>query len=409
MKIKHNGTYNVAINIWSLSLIFIANICFYTENTIPQYIVISTLGIIPIYFDYLKKNRSVIKVDSFIKWVTALYAMYMLYGCFFLRGGYFNWDMIVFTYVSNLALYFAFTNILNDDNWIEVLIKPVSLAVIVATILIITNDFSSALINENETRLGTTLSGNVNTVAVYLGIMSMFISYFYAKKKKKYALCLLLICFFFMLLTGSKKAILIIICDLIIYLKISKEKATAFLMFALTIVCGSILIIQVPLLYNIIGHRIQDFFYQIFGLGKASYSSASDMSSVVRLDLITEALEIYFGNPLYYLTGGGANFFAYNSHYQNMNYYSHSNYTEMLCTYGLLGTSLFYVPLMKNYRKIKKNSKDKDLISLSAILLGYILISSFFMVVFSDTCIVYIPMIFLFAVIKAKYKRYKNV
>lgn len=381
-------------------LILTANICYYTEDSIPTYITLSGVGMLLIIFRYLRVTNYKIFIEPFIIWVTVLYTMYFIYGFLFSNGGLFNWDMLLFTYVSNIVLYLALRIIITREDWISILIKPIGMTVIIISILIFTNDITGVVVAENETRFGGSLSGNVNSVAVYLGVLSMFVCYHYAKTKNKVTLSLLFLCFAFMLLTGSKKAIIIILCDLFIYLKVSKQKALAFLVFVCAIVGGTIMVMQVPLLYNIIGHRVRDLFFQVFGIGTGSYSNASDMSSSIRKDLIFEALEIYLKDPLFYLTGGGWNAFSANSHYHNFAYYSHCNYTEMLCTFGLLGTSLYYFPLFTIYKKVGRLNASRDEYYFSMIITLMMFLLSFFMVIFSDVCIVYLPYIILFLLVK---------
>lgn len=381
-------------------LILAANVCYYTDETIPTYIFISGAGMLLIMYRYLRTTHFKIYIEPFIKWVTCLYIMYLVYGILFSNGGFFNWDMFVFTYASNIVLYLALRMVFTREDWIRILIKPVGITIIIAAILIFANDITGVVVAENETRFGGSLSGNVNSVAVYLGILSVFVCYHYAKTKNKITLSLLLLCFAFMLLTGSKKAIIIIICDLFIYLKVSKQKALAFLVFICTIVGGTILVMQVPLLYNIIGHRVQDLFFQVFGIGTGSYSSASDMSSSIRGDLMLEAITMYLKNPLFYLTGGGWNAFAANSHYHNLAYYSHCNYTEMLCTFGLLGTSIYYAPFFTKLRQIRRLSVSKDDYSFSIVISFMMFLLGFLMVSFSDTCVLYLPYMVLFLLVE---------
>lgn len=387
-----------------ITLILVANVCYYTEDTIPTYILISALGMAIIMFRYLRETHFKIKFDRFMKWISVLYCVFLIYGLLFNNGGLFNWDIYIFTYASNLVLYIAIRMIFQYDDWSSILNKPVCLTICVAMILIFTNDISGVLVTENSTRFGSSLSGNVNSVAVYFGILSLIISYYYAKSKDRLSLIMLILCFLFMLLTGSKKAIVIIACDLLMYLKVSKEKVKAFIFFMIAVIAGIILISQVPFLYNIIGHRVQDLFYQVFGIGTASYSNSSDMSSVIRQDLMTEAFDIYIKHPTFYLFGGGWNAFAANSHYHNINYYSHCNYTEMLCTYGLFGICLYYVPIIRNYSLIRKRATDKNESVFSGMILLVMLLLSFLMVIFSDTCLLYIPFMLLFLMAEnAKY------
>ena len=94
-----------------------------------------------------------------------------------------------------------------------------------------------------------------------------------------------------------------------------------------------IIILKVDLFYNIIGNRIESFFEQIFmdeNEQEVSYSTA------VRLEMYKCTPKLFAENPI---TGGGWGYFA---EFSGLEVYSHSNFIEILITFGLIGFCLYY-------------------------------------------------------------------
>ena len=381
-----------------LMLLLIANICFYTEDTIPVYIIISGISFLIILVSFEKFHRFELIIDSFSAWIILLYLLYMLYGCCFLRTYFFNWDMILFTGLSNFAMYVAFYNIFKSGDAITYLRKPIICSSVFCIIYIYIT--SKGVLGEESVRIGDALSGNVNTVAVSLGILSMMLTYVYLCSKSKIDLCVLIALIGFSFLTGSKKAIVYVIIDFIMIMKVSKSKVKKYLVVGFAGAVVFYIIMKVPYFYSVIGHRVQDLFYQVFGIGNASFSNADDKSSEIRLNMIKEGFRIFFNNPQYYFFGGGEKFFAYESTYGAF-HYSHCNYTELLCNYGLYGLLLFYFPLISNIRKLTKlKYYNRELVLFGTLGIVSILINSWLMVIYESICIYYIPAILSFVIIK---------
>ena len=404
IKIRENRNYQLG-----LILLLIGNICFYTEKTISIYIMLSMLSFVLIFLGD-KKISFKIHMDAFSKWIALLYATYTIYGCFFLRADFYNWDMVLFSGISNCFLYIAICSIMRSGSFAKNLGLPILFTCIFCVVyIIITNQ---GMIGEDEIRIGVGLSGNVNTVAVSLGILSLLLTYIYLHDRKLLFLLVLVVLIAFLLLTGSKKAIVYIIIDFVMIIRTGKKKMTKYLIIGIVSVITYYVIMRVPYFYSVIGHRVQDLIYQIFGIGSGSFSNISDRSSELRLEMIREGFNIYLTHPEYYLFGGGEKFFALCSEYSYL-HYSHCNYTEMLCNYGAYGIIIFYFPLIDNLRVLRSLRQwDKDLVLLAILCIVSTLINSWLMVVYQEICISYIPAIISFAAIKVineeRYYEIKN-
>ena len=124
-----------------------------------------------------------------------------------------------------------------------------------------------------------------------------------------------------------------------------------------------------------------------FGKSNSIYSrSTSD-----REFMIKEGWNIFLENPI---LGGGYNNFFYNT--KTRYDYSHCNYIELLCSFGIVGTILYYSQHLKIFfYVIKKRLKKKFSIESYLILnlCTQILILDFSLVSFYGMFIFYLPII----------------
>lgn len=374
------------INIFALVLILIGEICFYTANTIRLYTILTGISIFLAFVNNSNRFTLKVKKDSFILWLTIVYILYLIYGLFFLRAGTFSFFSIVYRYVECVALYYLiFGILLVNFNGIS---KSMVLAGIIAILYMISKNETSMILG--GIRIGNGLSGNVNTVGYNLGIISFFVMWSYCREKKLYKLLLFLLFAGFMLITGSKKTLIILIVDIGMLFYYERKRPTVWLKMALLITVGIYVIFNIPYFYNIIGIRIDSMIKtMIFGNTSVLYSYSTD----VRNEMIKAAFELFLNKPFF---GGGWNYFYAST---NFGYeYSHCNYTEMLCTFGLFGTAIFYHRHVHNFwvaMKIrKKSNKEIDLCVLTMQLIVIALALDWAAVTFSAQCLWYLPIIF---------------
>lgn len=126
----------------------------------------------------------------------------------------------------------------------------------------------------------------------------------------------------------------------------------------------------------------------IYGTASLEYSYSTE----VRDEMIKEAFHFFLNNPIF---GNGWNYFYAHTMYGYE--YSHCNYTELLCSFGILGTLLFYSKYFSNLFVMIKNIHNKfihkDLLVLIFILTVEALLLDWAAVTFSAQCIWYLPVI----------------
>lgn len=381
------------ISIVSISMLLIASICFYKIDTITIYSFMCFVASAILIGFSLVTNKMKIKVKYGVVWLSLLYFLIMLYGCCFLRKGSFNDDRILFTYFQNVALYIGFENILEEKEYC----KSLSIIFVVTTIvslgLIIINEGASII--SGTVRIGSSLAGNVNSVGVALGICSLFLMSIYCLRKNKIVLVALIVSGIFMLLTGSKKTMFILIIDLVIYFIYNKGKVSKWIIGLFISIILWYLVFNVPYFYEIIGYRIETAITQLFLGTSVRVSHSTDE----RNQMIREGLKLFWDHPI---LGGGMQYFYYMTSFGYE--YSHCNYVEMLCNFGLIGTLIYYIPFIKCATYFRKH---KHYIVIAPLCLGLViseLLLEIMMVSYLDVCIAYVPIIFSLAAMEQSQK-----
>lgn len=383
-------TYKL-IYLLSFCFIFFSDACLYDMNTLIIFVILCGLGILLGIGTYVCRNG--IKLDRCLFWLLSIYIMFTIYGICFLRAVDYNWDIRLFTLAENITMYLILKEFFLNRNDVNKLIQFVSVSAILVNLYLIVME-REALIS-GDVRIGNALSGNVNTACISLGIMLIILSFGYLKTKRKLLLIIYASTAVLCLLTGSKMAPIFIALSFFLYFVNVKNKANKWF-FAGVFICATfILIFNNSVLYSIIGSRIQDMIYQMFGIGEGHYSR----STADRLGMIADGIKIFLTSPIY---GGGEKYFAFRSVKYGHYGYSHCNYIEMLCNFGVIGTCLFYVPIINNFRRLFKARKKVDEIGL--IKLGLVMLITHFVlalttVTYGETMISYLPILVSFAAV----------
>lgn len=227
---------------------------------------------------------------------------------------------------------------------IDVLLSLILAASVVnALYLLIKNpDLITSASDEIGGRLGTDENWNANLVGMMCAFGTVIVLYFMLKQKKKKPLpsILFLVLFVFLafasFVTGSRKAFLAVIVGLFIYLLLRfKHRRFRILIFLAGItVITFLLIYNVPVLYNIIGWRVEGLIASLTGKGEV------DHSTIVRQQLTDIAVEAWKDRPL---LGWGTDCVRIFSEAElGKSLYAHNNYLELLADLGILGFTCFY-------------------------------------------------------------------
>ena len=381
----------------ALILILVGEICFYTLDSLCLYLILTGFGMILGILHNANRFSLRIRGDNFILWVCVMYTIYFVYGFLFLQKGEFPWDTMGYRFLEIVVLYLIISNMFSYD--ILTFQNAIVIAGIISAAYLIYSEGFSILLGGQ--RIGDSLSGNVNTVGFNFGIISTIIMWSYCKQKTAYKIILFLAFSVLMLITGSKKVLIIIIANLLMFFWYEKKKINGWVKTFFILIITIYVVFNVPYFYDIIGSRVEAMIEtMLYGNSSTIYSYSTNS----REKMIQEAFKLFLNNPFF---GGGWNYFYSQTIYGYE--YSHCNYTEMLCSFGIIGTAIFYgrhiydarVALKERKTKIEEN---RDLIILILILTAEALTLDWAAVTFSAQCVWYLPIIICAASIRTIYQ-----
>ncbi len=387
-----------------LVLLVVANVAFHVEGSLGIYFSICVIAMSMITFTELYRHGFHRYKEPCTLYLTVLYGMYTLYGVLFLRKGTYNLDFMLFTYAQDVCLYIVMRHIFMQRNWATSLSVPFIISSIVIITYLLIKEHDMVFVAQAHQRIGGSLSGNVNTVGSSLGIMSFVLATYYGVVKKKEVFYVLIPLLVVMLLTGSKKTVFVAVLDIMAIYIYEKNKVSSFVKICIVGAFFIWIAMESSYFYDILGKRIDDMLTTMTGLGRGAYSHSTD----AREGMIAEAFHLFLDYPLF---GGGMNYFWYATVKYPMYTYSHCNYTELLCNYGIIGFLIFYIPYLTNSVSLWR-TKDKywkeHVFGITWLFLSLAL--GWATVQFSDRCISYIPIIASYAIIESlKAKRLQQV
>lgn len=186
------------------------------------------------------------------------------------------------------------------------------------------------------------LEVNANVVGMNAAFLFGMVSYGAkeAQWKKWYYNLAAVIIALIALLTGSRKALMIILMFVAAFVffwvpEKNMKKFMAKLLVTLGVLAALVaLLMKVDVLYDTIGNRLESLYQQWF------MGEETDASAISRARMISIGMNIFKKKPW---IGFGHNAFKMGSGYDT---YSHNNYVELLCSMGIIGTLLFYIPLI---------------------------------------------------------------
>lgn len=174
------------------------------------------------------------------------------------------------------------------------------------------------------------VSINANMMSVMDGfIVGLMLLFKQTNTKNLFVMAFLL---FFILLSGTRKSVITIIVLVGCYILLNNPKhiiRNTFTLVCLAII-SYILLIKVPLIYDLIGNRFESMFSFLQG-------GETDSSTNTRGRFIEIGLLYWNNSPIF---GNGLNSFGY---LWGDDTYSHNNYVELLCSAGVVGLISFYL------------------------------------------------------------------
>lgn len=314
------------------------------------------------FLAYLVVERRFSK--EYIKWMAVMFVFsaFSMLWALDLWCCYWGLRQMVTVYIGMLASYCYLRQ--SPKNIIN-LLKAFLFVSVILVVFILRN------IDQVEVgvRLGTQLNENFgygksvvnsNIIALYLSyaLYAIFVLFFQRSKRKLVRLGVLLVCallVYLILLTGSRKAIILLLLPFIIIPLLNKNKGKRIFLVPITVavvVLGFYLIMYVPVLYEVLGSRVEDMINIISGTD----SGGEDVS---RAFLIEYGIEWFKQKPF---LGHGINNFRVLSNsnwmFAGYNFYAHNNYIELLVDVGIVGTVIYYNCYFYFIRKLKGHFSD---------------------------------------------------
>lgn len=341
---KTVSKYSVKIKDFLL-LLFLISISAFRLNI---YIALTAYMLILIYsimFDHK------IAVTNILKWGIVFWGYYLLSSIWS------NNPSDTFRYFSAivyiLGIYIFLPKIVTSKEEIDNVIKLIfySIAFTAIYLLIIT-----PLSQFGIERLGTTIGLNENAFGIRMAI-GAFISFYILKNNdihinKFFLIAFLIIFIILTLFSGSKKALVFVTLSIFAmeFMNASGLKKLFKTSLITILIIGLLfLIFNNKNLYSVIGYRIERTFLTLNQSNSNNTTliinngsvGTTDKSLLERKFYIKEANELFKKNVL---IGYGGNGFV--THMREIGYYhvaySHNNYTELLCTLGIVGFLIYY-------------------------------------------------------------------
>lgn len=269
-------------------------------------------------------------------------------------------------YLSMVILYFAFTIIKSERK----IIAAITIGLLCFSLYFLLH-YRNQLLNfssysSSSFRLGADFD-NENTIAMYmyLGIAANLFAVLFPKKKIEFAYIFSIIIFGLIgLTTGSKKFIICLVVSTIVipYFKIRRKK------WIYSVVVLSVLALAIAALFlpplSMIRERFAMMFTTLFGVNTGE--TRIDYSSFQRYLFIRYGFYLASKNLIIGLGYDG--FMAYSG----IEAYSHSNFVELICDFGIFGCIYYYWMLLSLAKKAKKTGGTFSKLSIVFVIVFFV-------------------------------------
>lgn len=227
-----------------------------------------------------------------------------------------------------------------DKTAVNRVLLLISISVVILCVRVFIDDsFSSLIRNIDSTgQYYTYGDNNRNTIGIILGVGALYMLHLGYTRTKLWFIPMAL-SVVLGLFTGSRKSILVVTVGCLLYAYLyakygkKKKKTKGFLAFLFIILFVILLVYACynsPILYNIVGYRLEGFIALFTGEGQ------QETSAVIRSMMLAKAIEMFEEKPLF---GWGIEGFAIHS---GFGVYCHNNYMETLVSFGVFGFMLIY-------------------------------------------------------------------
>ena len=349
------------LDIYSLIVIFYIIMTLVANDLlIPSFFCTLAIGLLILgtVIHLIQKEKLILKKSryDFFYWYLLLAAISVVAMVYSLDRSILN-DSSYLLYTTVIILFCFCTLIDSYEKTIMIMKSYEWGSAILFVILLSTNNLIS------DERLGSSFAGNSNTFALFMMVSffctSWLLLYYEETKIKKGIACIIMIMnIVTVLLSGARKIIIACMLYIIILYLYKKDKKGRRHIIRNAIMVSIVLLIvwnlmmNIPILYEIVGNRMETLIEQIFGNAVMIKGS----SSYLRDEYRKLAISGWLRSPIW---GHGYDSFRfYNSIATGHNAYSHNNFTELLYNVGIIGFIAYY---SEYYRMIKVGVKSKAL------------------------------------------------
>lgn len=287
-----------------------------------------------------------------IKYTSKVGVNLVFFGMYSLISGIFIYKDSVF-FFNQLFTYFCFvivcilityiSNQYKDSNWLLKIFIVGSFLCSIQTILYPYPYYNGIIVTSMSKH------NNPNTLGLVMciGLYSVLILNYKKNLSNKISFVSMTLYIYIIILSGSRKslfvAISIFLCFMVNYFFKKERNKKIELLKKVLLIFGIIFIII------FVGSHLVNYYQSTSSFERMSNLNMNNS----RFLLYKEAFELWKINPLF---GIGFNQYAILSSFK---YYSHSTYAEILSCTGLLGFIIFFIPIIRLFFNLMKDSLKK--------------------------------------------------
>lgn len=312
---------------------------------IITYFVMILVGLLTISYCFLYNNFKL----NFYYLIIPAFSIFAFVGTAFFSHQFRGWLTLILLAMSFLIFSYAFKCIGNKFKILKILSLSLFLFTLYFYLIYWRQIINAIKTLDSNVRLGGYFD-NVNSIAAFMIVAFVSSTSIAIFSTKKINLFYLVPSFSFGLvglMTGSRTFIVTLIVTLIILVAIKFKRRPILL-----IIIYGVLIFLVILFFSLpVFATINERFIRFFGTFFKE-STKIDTSALERTIWMQYGFNLGAGNLI---TGYGYNGFGI---FSGVGTYTHSNLSEVLCDYGIIGMFLFYLPLIVIFIYTLRNKKQ---------------------------------------------------
>ena len=213
-----------------------------------------------------------------------------------------------------------------------------------------------SLVHFDFERLGAYF-GDINDISLFMffGYISSLFIIFSSRKQIGVLIIEAIFCLLFFycgMSSGSRIFIILVFISTVvfIFLFFGKKKWWISLIIILSFLLTAFLVLQLPA-FSTIEKRLLSMISTLFGKSIKG-TTTNERSIVTRFKMFLSGIDMFLRKPL---LGWGISGFAVFADYTQG--WSHNNFSESLCNFGLVGTFFFHLPLFLSIKQTKFEDK----------------------------------------------------